>query len=149
MRYTQAQVRDTVGIKAEKIRHWMTKLPPLKKRSGRGAVFTFGDLVALSIINKLVESFGVQVSMIGNQSDLIFETCNESSWLSLSGHIAVVGVTGASLKKASEIDQETLGDTSMMIPLDPILNHLQKRLYTEEERLIQQNLPFPPSVVEG
>lgn len=126
--YTQAQVRETVGLSLETYRHWRRVLPPLVAKGGRAACFSIGDLMATSILHRLTETAGVRVGHLSDVAAAIFEICNTSPWAVLVGTTLWVDLEQrtCSVERAPKSYQDA--NLVLSCRLDPILAQLRDAL---------------------
>lgn len=157
MRYTQAQIRDVLGVTVETIRHWRKVLHPLKERAGRAATFTFGDLLALGVVHRLTVGLDLAVSSLQPAARSLFTICNDGDWARPDARFLIVtrrpDASGAGFEAPiiSLADDATLGPAlselavAAVIPLGPIVERLRAHLLMEPgQHVDQQSLPFPP-----
>ena len=78
MRFTQAQVREIIGLSEEKMRVWRKALPPLSGRTGHAPVFTLADMLALSMILDLTDGYGAKVGHLTKVSPQLFAVCDNA-----------------------------------------------------------------------
>ena len=158
MRFTQAQLREAVGISVETYRHWRTALPALWSQKGRAALFSFGDLVGLAVIRRIVEEFGVSVSAIAPASVRLFEECRNEAWLASEGRYAVISLSrrdsdesdrGPALSGALITESglsRVLSAGAIVIAIGPIVESLRETLLHGDVLEVedQPSLPFGP-----
>jgi hypothetical protein len=154
MRFTQAQLREAVGVSIETYRHWRSVLPPLTSHKGRAAHFTFGDLVALAVIRRVVEELGVGVSTIALPSTKLFAECRGEPWIASERRYAVLSLPfrpdPQSLASTLVHDAdlvEVVATGAIIIPIDPIVTALRTKLLDSEivDARRQPPLPFGPT----
>lgn len=153
--FTQAQVRLAVGLSIETIRHWRKTLPVLRSRSGRAAMFSFGDLVALASLRCLAADLGIGIGELTHASTDVFDYCNRISWLRDTGAYLVIGprpgqhAAGTGELRANLIHGEltpAVTGPSIVIPLEAIVERLRSFLFAEMSPGLDRQawLPFPP-----
>jgi hypothetical protein len=141
--FTQAQVREALGLPPETMRHWRKVLPPLASRTRRKP-FTPGDMVALAAIRELVRSVGVNSSALAPCAASIFALCNERPWHSLTQYrLEIEGATAqlAPLRSPPSFKRSPL----VIIPLSILIQELSRDLRPFE--LAQTELNFPLATV--
>jgi hypothetical protein len=157
MRYTQAQIRDVLGVTVETIRHWRKVMQPLQERTGRSATFTFGDLLALGVIHRLTAGLDMAVSNLQPAALTLFTICNEVDWtrpdarfLVLTRRLGSVG-EGFEAPMIDLVDAASLGQAvdaqavAAVIPLGQIVEQLRAHLVADPDHEVSQHpLPFPP-----
>lgn len=144
VQYTQAQVRETVGLSLETYRHWKRVLPSLATKGGRAASFSIGDLMAASILHRLTETAGVRVGHLSDVSAAIFEICNTSPWAALVGTTLSVDLEQrtCSVERAPKPHQDA--NLVLSCRLDPILGQLRGALLRGKSGQTQAELLLPP-----
>lgn len=90
MEYTQKQVRSLIGLPQQTLRYWKSSLPPLARKSGKAALFTVGEMLALSVVNQLVHRNRLDVSAIAPVAEELFELCSHP--LLFSRHVMVIWI---------------------------------------------------------
>ena len=90
MEYSQKQVRSVVGLAQQTLRYWKGLLPPLACKTGKVALFTVGEMLALSVVNQLVHCNKVDVSAITPVAEELFELCSRP--LLFSRYVAVMWI---------------------------------------------------------
>ena len=144
VQYTQAQMRETVGLSLETYRHWRRVLPPLATKGGRAACFSVGDLMAASILHRLTETAGVRVGHLSDISTAIFNICNTSPWAALVSKMLFVDVEQrtCSLERALKSHQDA--NLILSCRLDPVLAQLRDGLLRGQSGQHQAELLLPP-----
>ena len=144
MQYTQAQVRDTVGLSLETYRHWKRVLPPLATKGGRTACFSIGDLVAVSILHRLTETAGVRVGHLSDVSAAIFQNCNTSPWAAMAGATLSVDLEQRTCSVERTDNSHQHANLILSCRLDPILGQLRDALLRGRSDQSQTELRLPP-----
>ena len=142
--YTQAQMRETVGLSLETYRHWRRVLPPLATKGGRAACFSIGDLVAASILNRLTETAGVRVGHLSDVSTAIFEICNTSPWAALVSTMLLVDLEQRTCSVERALKSHQDANLVLSCRLDPILAQLRDALLRGQSGRPQTELLLPP-----
>ena len=159
MMFTLAQLRAAVGLSVTTCRHWQDTLPTLGARTGRAARFSFGDLVALSVLRCAVDDVGLKISQFSQSAAALFEKCNALRWVGDTHMYVVTGPVrddmqepsrrGVVAHRVSIVQADVSGSiecASVVIPLDPIAERLRSLLFSAlgpvEDR--QASLPLPP-----
>lgn len=144
VQYTQAQVRETVGLSLETYRHWKRVLPPLATKRGRAACFSIGDLMAASIVHRLTETAGVRVGHLSDVSAAIFEICNTSPWAALVGTTLSVDLEQRTCTVERTLKSHQDANLALSCRLDPILGKLRDALLRGQSDQNQAELLLPP-----
>lgn len=144
VQYTQAQVRETVGLSLETYRHWKRVLPSLATKGGRAARFSVGDLMAATILHRLTDTAGVRVGHLRDVSAAIFEICNTSPWAALVGTTLSLNLEQrtCSVERAPKSHQDS--NLVLSCRLDPILGQLRDALLRGQSGQTQAELLLPP-----
>jgi len=144
VQYTQAQVRETVGLSLETYRHWKRVLPPLASKSGRAACFSIGDLMAVSVLQRLTETAGVRVGHLSDVAPAIFQICNSSPWAALVGATLMLDLEQriCTVERADKATAEA--NLVLACRLDPVLEQLRDALLRGKSGYPQAELLLPP-----
>lgn len=76
MEYSQKQVRSVLGVAEQTLRYWKRSLSPLARKTGKAALFTVGEMLALSVVNQLVHRNKMDVSAIAPVAEELFDFCS-------------------------------------------------------------------------
>lgn len=144
MQYTQAQVRETVGLSLETYRHWKRVLPPLGTKGGRAACFSIGDLMAASVVHRLTETAGVRVGHLSDVAAAIFEICNTSHWAALVGTTLSIDLEQRTCSVERTLKSHQDANLVLSCRLDPILAQLRNALLRGQMDQSQAELLLPP-----
>lgn len=147
MQFTLRQMRETVGLSLETYRHWKHVLPPLSTKGGRAPCFTFGELMAASIMHRLTETAGVRVSFLKDVSVDIFNLCNTSSWTALEGMTLAIDLKLRTCEVKRTQSSSTNSELSLLCRIDPVLSELRDALLRNQTRGDQAELRFSPTEV--
>lgn len=90
MEYSQKQVRSALRLAQQTLRYWKSSLPPLARKTGKAALFTVGEMLALSVVNQLVHRNKVDISAITPVAEDLFDLCSRP--LQFSRHVAVMWI---------------------------------------------------------
>jgi len=127
MRLTQAQVRQLADVPEETFRVWRGALPPLGRRSGRGAHFTLGDVVAVAAIRSLVSAFGVKIHNLADVSPELFDACADATLPGRAPALLIVSGgrawVAAAVGPLSEIEA-----AAVVVALQPIVERVRAQL---------------------
>ncbi len=72
MHFNTTQLQQLTGLNREQLRHWRKVLPPLKGRDGRSNSYMFSEVIALAILEALVNRLGIGVSQLATCADGLF-----------------------------------------------------------------------------
>lgn len=147
MKLTLGQVRGTLGLSQDTYRHWKTVLLPLATRKGRGACFSYGDLLALAILKSLTDQIGVPIGGLDTIARSLFEQCGQQSWAKLERQTAVVCPANASLSFVLDGQIPQRKQATIIVPCGPIISVLRAALMVEQPEEVQARLRFPPAAV--
>ncbi|MCH6256493.1 hypothetical protein MLD52_08035 [Puniceicoccaceae bacterium K14] len=128
MKFTQGQLRQTVGISKETFRHWRTVIPALSREQGHSPCYLPKDILATSIIRKICIETGVPIRSLKGVSESIFILCDVESWVELEGQCLLIDVINDDCSLQREIDLSTSKDVQILCPLTPIISYLQESL---------------------
>ena len=140
VRFSQAQVRDVIGLEPETIRHWRKALQVLASRP-RKAAYEHPDLLAIAILKRLVRNLGLPISQIAGMDEELFSLCRATPWPQLSRCRLRVEV-GEMIKLEPLGAPADLGTAAIvLLPLGPIIAELSSRLLGPARP--QEELRFP------
>ncbi len=123
LKLTQAQLRDLVGINEEQYRSWRQALPPLRNRSGRSQQFGGSDVLALLIIEAIVERYGAKISKFSDIAFLLFDRCEEL--LRSPGPMTHIVISPDRVTLAAPATLAArLEDVGFVVPIRPLLNRI-------------------------
>lgn len=146
MKFTQLQVREIIGLSQETLRYWRRILPPLQGRKGKSARFTAGDILALLIINEVVDSFGVNIAVIASISSQLFEQCQGVRWHQFRDRFLAIDARAANVSPMSKSGIILPSDGPLLIlDIEKYLGMLRDSLTSDE--LTQTAFPFGPMAV--
>jgi hypothetical protein len=143
MQFSQAQLRNTIGISVETFRHWKRVLPPF---SGRKK-YTRGDLVAAGVLRHLTDRCGVRAGYLPEISKTIVEVCNTDAWASLQGKTLVIDVQNKTCALIKSARAFPFQNVVVVCPLESIMAQIQEELSREEPTVVQHHLRFPPIAI--
>lgn len=142
MRYTQGQVREVVGLTTQAFRHWKKVLPNLKNKTGKTSTFSAGDILCLSIIKELTDSFNIPVSWLTQKENQIVSICNSVTWQELSESTLVIDQDEIKYIDHQRIDIDS--DTPRIyLPLNSIITKIRQKVLDTQTEITQKELPFP------
>ena len=140
MRYSQGQARHLLDLPVETLRHWRKVLPPLHAKHGRAASFAFSDLIALGVLKRMSDTFGIPIGRMADASVALFDECETLRWNALAtAAFTFDGQTG----RIIEVGALPFDEPNLILPLQPILTELRGRLLQEGSD-DQPSLQFPP-----
>lgn len=142
MQLTPGQLRDTVRISKETLRHWKRVVPAMQGRRGRSTAFSAGDAAALGILRVLTNDWGIQIGRLGDVSTEIFRLCNETPWPALEGSTLQIDVP----RRRCRLSRKPIGadETVLQCPLGPILRYLREEFLRTDLPQAQAELRLPP-----
>ena len=143
MQFSQAQLRNTIGISVETFRHWKRVLPPF---SGRRK-YSLGDLLAAGVLRRLTDRCGVRAGRLPEISKAIVEVCNAEAWASLQGKTLIIDVQKKTCALIKSTRAFSFQDVVVVCPLESIIAQIQKGLSREEVAVVQHHLRFPPIAI--
>lgn len=143
MRFSQAQVRNALGISVETFRHWKRVLPPFAERKK----YTPGDLLAAGVLQCLTEQCGIRVGHLSEISKTIVEICNAAAWASLEGKVLIVDAKKRVCVVARSTRWPSSQEIAIVCPLASIIVQIQEALSSKQTEAAQRHLHFPPIAV--
>ena len=149
MRFTIAQVRSALGLPSQTLRYWRGVIEPLReKANGKAARFTFGEIVALAVLARLVNGLRIDVGGIAPMAPAIFELCRRPAFV--SPHAGLVLDIEHRMALLVDIREPVPTSTAVVvIALFDVVQHVRSLLTehddTEQE---QAELPLPLASVK-
>lgn len=138
------------GVTAETFRHWRKSVPYLTAKAGKAARFSFAELIALAIVNELVNSLGVHIGSVSVGVNHLFGLLAQANSSVLLEAIAFVTPTNAELHDGRSLSPATLlGKPTLVIPLNPLIARMQQHMLPLAPGSDQAALPFPPKAIRG
>lgn len=143
MQFKQAQVRDTIGISVETLRHWKRVLPPFSERKK----YTLGDMIAAGVLCHLTEQCGVRAGHLTEISKTIVDICNANGWASLLGKVLIVNLQKKTCTLVNGTRAFSFQDTVIVCPLKGIMAQIQAALSCQQLGGTQRRLQFQSTLV--
>jgi hypothetical protein len=143
MRFTQAQVRQLVGISEETFRTWRKALTPLQGRPGHSPNFSAADVLALAAIEWMVHSLGIKISHLEMLAEDLFGACVRAAAPGMNAAYILVAKNEVRLlpQQPLAFDME---EGVILIPVKMLLKSLNASMQKDIGNG-QLNLPFPLS----
>ncbi len=111
MQFSQAQIRETLGMSVETLRHWKRVLPPFAERKK----YTLGDLLAAGILHRLTEQCGVRAGCLSTISKSVVEICNANAWAALNDKTLVIDVQNGTCSLVRDVGSFLLRTRSSFV----------------------------------
>ena len=146
MQYTVRQMQQIVGLSKETYRHWRKVLQPVAERGGRAPCFTVGDLVAACILHRLTRVGGVRVGHLSDLAVALFELCNSTPWTALESSALTIDLDRRQCR--IEPDSAQRSELTLVCRLPPILQALRDTLLHTQADAPQNELRFPPTLLD-
>ena len=149
MKFTPLQVREIVGISQETLRHWRKVIPELKGRNGYSPCFTAGDVLALKVINEIVDTLQVRVQALAPLATNLFNICRGIHWPRLENQCLVIRFPETLIEtcRRDNICSDEKTSAMVVVPLNQHISAIRDRL-TGAENQPQCDLPFPPMAMQ-
>lgn len=125
MRFRHSQVLELTGATKDALRHWKKVFPPLRQKDGRSQTYTLAEVVAISIIVDLVNTFEVRVERLSPYANRLFELT--SSILGTDGPAGFLCLNKETISWRLEVPSDPSGCT-MVLPLTPIVRRLLQKI---------------------
>ena len=131
----------------ETLRHWRKIIPYLSLKVGKGARFSFTDLIGLAVTKELVDTFGIHIAALSTPVDRMFPLFAEAAPALLDSAIVTFSAREARLyiPRGQEADLPT--QSAVVIPLAPIVSGIQRHIFPLAASSQQTSLRFPPESV--
>jgi hypothetical protein len=145
MRFTQAQVRELVGIPEETYRAWRKALPPLREHNGHAPTFTLGNILALTSVNWLVRCYGAKVSHLTLISSELFESCERATVAGIDASWLVISEDAVTLTLEAKLS--SLDRPCFVIPIHFFLSSIRRSVSSAEDATQQSSLRLQPAAL--
>ncbi|MBK7014461.1 MAG: hypothetical protein IPH39_02550 [Sulfuritalea sp.] len=142
MEYTQQQVRSAIGVGQQTFRYWKQSLPPLARKSGKTAAFSVGEMLALSVVNHLVQICKIDVSALAPIADDLFKICSRPLLFSRHPTIAWIDLAAKIIGVPSDGREVPTDRVCLIIPLSLLWQQISESL-TETDRSGEQRELLP------
>jgi hypothetical protein len=136
-----------VGLSVETFRHWKRVLPPFGNRPGRAPLFSFGDLLAASILRRITDHGGVRVGHLTKISKEIVALCNSVSWAALEDKILALDLVNGSCRIMTDPRELETANLAILCTLQPIMTELRGALLRMQPSVRESHPLFPPTEV--
>ncbi|EGL62113.1 hypothetical protein AGRO_5187 [Agrobacterium sp. ATCC 31749] len=146
IQYTSEQARTFADVSPEAWRHWRKVIPWLAAKSGKGARFTAGELIALAALSSAVHTLDIGIAKFASRWDELFGLCAQQSAGALRSAVVVVTADSLELAVAGLSSAE---QPAIVIPCAPIVDRLSDAALSPGLAQGQIPLPFAPQAVGG
>jgi hypothetical protein len=140
MRFTQAQVRQLVGITEETFRTWRKSLKFLQGRHGHAPNFSSNDVLALAAVAWMVQTLGIKISHLEDVSGSLFTACERANVPEMDSSYLIItqyDVRVMSPRAFGEGPEEGM----IVIPIRLIKRKINS-LMQDDKFSVQPRLPF-------
>ena len=144
IQFTQEQARELTRVTPGDMRAWRKAVPHLALKPGKAARFTFADLVGLAITGDLTSDFGVRISDVGAGIDGLFSALADARPAHLEGVVALIGTKSGRLLPVGDLTHRHVLEPLFLVPCDPVIALIAKRMMPLLPGSTQSALPFPP-----
>jgi hypothetical protein len=148
MQYTPGQVKTAVGVTEETFRYWRKVFDPIKGRRGYKPCFSFGEMLALSVVRVFIRSFDVATATVAEIAPSLFDLCKGETWLSRESWFLVFDPEVKSLTRLPDAALAKLRGPVMVVPCRPLADALKLKFTADPELSRQMPLPLAPAVVK-
>ena len=149
IQFTQEQARTLTGVTTETIRHWRKAISYLERKPGKAARFTFADVVGLAVTQELTNGLGVRITNICAGVEALFQQLAQVAPTMLESGIALVTAETAAIVRGEELNGPGLDQSSLVIPLRPLVLRIREHMMPMAPGPEQASLPFPPQVARS
>lgn len=147
IKFNGEQARGLAGVTPEAWRHWRSVVPYLQGKRGKGARFSIGEIVVLSLLAQAVSEWGIGVSRTALGWNRLFEICANERPSHLRDAAVCVSVDHA------DIITEGLTPRAdafvLIMACGPSVDRLLTAAFPDLDPSLQRPLPFAPRVVAG
>jgi len=125
MKLTQGQVRAATGLTEPTLRVWGRHVPRLRALKGKGLNFTFGDMIALLVLESAAKQLGCPISFLAPRSADLFDACSRfQAYGHRAGWVVIRREAIALLPDAEHLAAEPAHSPFIVVPLAPIFTRL-------------------------
>lgn len=146
MEYTQKQIRSALGLAQQTIRYWKSSLPPLARKSGKTALFTVGEMLALSVVNHLVHDNKMDISALTPVAEELFKLCSRPLLFSRHETVIWIDLKEKTLAIARDSKELPMDRVYLVIPVSQLWQQISEKL-TEADGLGEQKELLPLAAV--
>ncbi len=147
IQFTQDQARALTGVSIETVRHWRKTVSYLSAKTGKVARFAFTDVVGLAVTHELVSGFGVHIATLSSGIDALFRLLAKIGPEALNSSIVLITRTDAIIYEDDGRGSATsLVAPALVVPLNPLILEIKRRMMPTVAESNQAILPFPPEV---
>jgi hypothetical protein len=140
MEYSQQQVRRAIGISTETIRYWKRALSPLADKSGKTVAFSAGEILALTIVNILVRSYRMDISVIAPIANPLFEVCRQPLRFGRHPTFLWIDLDAPSLALVTELQRVPTDRHCLVVPVSCLWQQISENLTATDRSGEQQEL---------
>lgn len=144
MRYQTSQVIELVGITKETLRHWKKVLQPIFGRDGRGASYSFEEVVALAVIAQARSGLSVPISRFASVAQRLFKDIAEQVDRNDDEVVLCITSGDVGLHSIRALPSDT---TLAMVRLQPVVR-LVRRTATDQAPELDPQLMLDFSTIE-
>lgn len=130
MAFRQAEVLDELQLSRATFCNWRKAIRAFAGRTGAGAIYSSGDVLALKAIKFLVANREMRISKVGAQCGPLIDLCRYENW----GKLRNAGVvydqrTGAVEALPEEAQRKVKSSyTEVTIPVGELLSELEANM---------------------
>ncbi|MBC8726563.1 hypothetical protein F6X37_35195 [Paraburkholderia sp. 31.1] len=150
MKLSPHQVRAVVGLSEQTLRYWKKAFPTLSGRRGYGPCYTFGEVLALMVVRKLVEQLGTDVAKLCPLVEQLFRVCDASvALLTYKEAVAVLDLETMTVALSSVATPASSSGMLLTVPLYALARDLQLQILASlgGDELVQMDLAFGPTPI--
>ncbi len=142
IKYTIAQLRESVGLSKETFRHWRTVIPFLEELQGRSAQVLPEHFVATAILNEISGQSGIKIGSLSVMSGTIFSICREMPWTTLESGWLLIEPESHRCEFVNEVDLHQIRNVVLICPLLSTIRRLKGMLAVNTIAGPQEFLPL-------
>lgn len=141
--YTPGQLRSATSLAPETYRHWKKVLNSLRREKGHSPCFTYGDLIAVSVLQHLCNDFSIRIGALAPVGTRLFTLFNSTPLPALERGKVIIDLKDSMIEFQPESTGYIRDGIAIIIPLRPIAARLREQLLAIGEENRQSSLPFP------
>lgn len=142
MKFTPSQTQALAGLTAETLRYWKKHLHPIAAKRGHAPSYSRGEVLALIVIRRLVRDFKMDVSVLGQHAEKLFEVCAGTQWPRLSARWLIVTASHEVIT-CGGVSELLLSEPAVVFPVQTAVRELDEKLTAQDvETQLELSLPL-------
>ena len=143
MKLTLGQVQEALGLSRETYRHWQKRIFPLALRKGHGPCFSYGDLLAIALIQALTDLVAIPIGKLDPVARVLFDVCGQQAWTRFENQNLIIYPDNWSAWFSVEAQTVSSKRVVIAIPCAPVIERLRNALLIDQAAEAQSSFRFP------